>query len=112
MTWISQLDQKTAQDFARFVAKDRPSKGRRVLIVRGRKHLNKEGVVFWHGRDKFASDRYMDGNQLAMRDCMGTFGFRIGVQTDDGEKFFCPAHYATLVHWCARADHAERGYSS
>lgn len=79
-------------------ADQRPSKGKRVRITKGRKHQNKEGIVFWHGWDKYNNPtRYMDNAQIVMAEILGRHGFRIGVETDDGERFFCPADSALVL---------------
>lgn len=79
-------------------AGQRPGKGKRVRITKGRKHLNKEGVVFWHDWDKYNSPtRYMNNAQIVVAEMIGRHGFRIGVETEDGERFFCPADYALVL---------------
>lgn len=32
---------------------DRPDTGKRVIVEKGRKHKGKEGIVFWHGPDRY-----------------------------------------------------------
>lgn len=71
-----------------------PRKGKLVNITRG-KHKGESGVVFWHGKDRYRySNQYQTGIQSTMSDILGRFGFRIGVKTDSGEKFFVSAEYA------------------
>ncbi len=77
-------------------SKNKPSKGKTVIIRQGRKHLNKMGVVFWHGKDTFAHQSKDNWVVDGMKQAMGRRGFRIGVKTESGEKFFCPAEYACL----------------
>lgn len=70
-----------------------PSVGKRVrsLTQRG-KNAGKEGTVFWHGRDPYQNPyRYCSPMQAALRAAMGRYGFRVGVLTDTGERFFVPA---------------------
>ena len=84
------------------VANKSPRKGAQVWVTGGRKHKNKEGKVFWHGRDTFDRfpHRYHDSYQAQMSDCMGTYGFRVGIQTEDGEKFFVPGEQVTVLISC------------
>lgn len=78
-------------------AEEKPSKGKLVLIDGGRKHTGKVGIVFWHGRDKFAGSSYGDSFQRAAADAMGRHGFRVGVEdAETGERFFVPAEYASV----------------
>lgn len=54
-------------------------KGRRVRVVRGRKvPIGTEGDVFWHGADRYAPRWSKVNDEFT----------RIGIVTDDGEKFF------------------------
>ena len=78
---------------AREVAAELPVVGKRVTIYKGRKHKGKTGVCIWRGKDQFAGRQYGSDMQQAMGDAMG-FRDRIGVRTDDGEKFFVPLRYA------------------
>jgi hypothetical protein len=87
------------QKVAENTADQRPGVGKRVLITKGRKHINKTGIVFWHGWDKFNSPtRYMSNAQITMAEILGRHGFRIGVETEDGERFYCPADYAEVLN--------------
>lgn len=80
------------------VSKDRPSVGKRVRVAKGRKHLGIEGVVVWHGVNRYANTRYLSDAQQAMRDAMGTFGYRVGIQPDDGtEKFYVDADKVEII---------------
>ncbi len=75
------------------VAEDCPAKGKRVKVIKGQKHNGKEGIVFWHGRDKFVNPfKYSSGLfQGALTEARGTWGYRVGIRTDSGEKFFVKA---------------------
>jgi hypothetical protein len=85
------------QDLADHLAPNRPDKGRRVRIERG-KYQGKIGLVTWHGPDKFANTRYKSEAQLHLRDMAGREGFRIRVQPDEGgQAFFTNAEYATVL---------------
>lgn len=81
----------------REVARSAPTVGRLVAILRG-KHAGKRGVVVWHGADRFSHAGRYDQNclQQGMRVAEGRFGFRIGVLTVDGERFFTSAEYALV----------------
>lgn len=64
-------------------------KGAHVVVTCG-KNYGKQGVVFWHGRDKFAGREYGGEWSLAVRDMIGKSGFRAGINTGT-EKFFVNA---------------------
>lgn len=70
-----------------------PRVGKRVTIYHG-KHRGKSGIVFWHGKNKHKRDHSSNWMQAGLREAIGTTGYRIGVQTDGGEKFFTSAEYA------------------
>lgn len=55
-----------------------PDKGKRVVVVGGRKYKGKMGHVFWRGEDQFR------------RGYGGYQPMRVGVKFDDGEKGFLP----------------------
>ena len=70
----------------------RPDKGKRVVVIDGRKYKGKSGVVFWHGADKFSPAwRYSDAAQRVMTEIMGRYGYRVGIEADDGTRFFVSA---------------------
>lgn len=72
-----------------------PSVGKHVTVAEG-KHAGKSGIVFWHGEDKYnGSWRHASDAQLVLRQINGRYGYRVGVKTETGEKFF------------VRADHVE-----
>ncbi len=81
------------------VAKERPSVGKKVRVIRGKKHLGKEGVVFWHGSDRFQDpNRYADSFQSALRQARGTYFYRVGVMVDETqEKIFVPAENVEIL---------------
>jgi hypothetical protein len=86
-------------EIAKNVSAQRPDKGKRVEVISGRKHLGKIGVVFWHGRNPFDRfpHRYHTSIQAAMSDAIGIHGFRIGIRTDAGEKFFTEAQRVKVL---------------
>ena len=99
MSLWGKMTQKEAQNFATFMSRERPFKGAGVRIFKGRKHKGKEGIVFWHGLDKFANTfRYGSPNSQALAEVQGRHGYRVGIETEDGEKFFVPAEYTTILH--------------
>lgn len=55
-------------------------KGKRVVVVAGRKYKGKSGEVFWKGEDQYKPS-YGSGFKH----------YRVGVKFDDGEKGFLPA---------------------
>lgn len=68
-----------------------PLKGR-IVQTRDKKHFGKIGRVFYHGRDRFSkSERYGDSAVQHLRECGGRCGYRIGIETREGEKFFISA---------------------
>lgn len=74
-----------------------PAKGSRVEIIQGRKHKGKIGTVFYRGRDQFRPRScYGSDLQRTMSDALG-HNDRIGVITDDGEKFFVPLMYSKKI---------------
>ncbi len=78
-------------DMAPALVERRPNVGVRVRVIAG-KELGAEGVVTWHGRDRFdRSSRYLDDMGRQFVDIRGTRGFRVRVTTDDGEQFFIGA---------------------
>lgn len=78
------------------MAKDVPKAGDRVVVVGGRKHRGREGVVFYRGRDAFAGRRYGDDMSRAMADARGSYD-RLGIKDDAGEKFFIPLPNAKKI---------------
>lgn len=97
MSWMS-MSRESGQSLADLLAADRPSVGVRVEVVDGRKHKGKAGKVFWHGRDGYSGAwRYGSDFEKSCRDIRGTYGFRVGVETDAGEKFFVPATHIKLL---------------
>lgn len=75
-----------------------PSVGRNVIVIGGRKHKGKSGEVFYHAKDKFIKDlyRYSNDMQIAVMEARGKHGFRVGIRTIDGERFFVPAEYVEV----------------
>lgn len=98
MSWMS-MSQESGQGLANLLAAGRPSVGKTVRVTRGRKHLGKEGTVFWHGPDQFnkSASRYGSPFEQDCRKIRGVYGFRVGVQTADGEKFFIDASHIEIV---------------
>lgn len=80
------------------VSKTRPSVGRRVRVVGGRKYRGREGQVFWHGQGFDPSaGRYGNVFSDALRQAAGRYGYRVGVRCDDGSKFFVDANQVIIV---------------
>ena len=77
--------------------REKPAVGRTVGIIRG-KHRGKHGKVFWHGKDRYdTSDRYRT-NWVAdgLNAAFGRHGYRIGIETDDGDRIFTRAEYGVV----------------
>lgn len=53
------------------------TKGKSVKVISGRKHKGKSGKVFWAGQTNF--------------------GKRVGVEQEDGERFFVPEKYVEVT---------------
>lgn len=69
-----------------------PSRDKRVKVVKGRKvPIGITGTVFWYGRDKFYRpptwELFPDGRK----------GYRIGLVTDTGDKFFTSATNVEVI---------------
>lgn len=93
MTHMNADTRATWQNVANNTAVDRPSAGKTVTIVKGRKHKNKTGVVVWHGINKFYDTRYDSPAMASMREIIGREGYSVKVKTASGETFFVPAEY-------------------
>ncbi len=91
MSIWGQTDHASGQALADALTVYRPFVGRLVRVVEGRKHHGKIGHVVWHGRDQFNRTAFRYGDPSLTEVC-GTWGYRIGIQTDHGEKFFIGAH--------------------
>ncbi len=76
---------------------DAPTKGKNVIVQYSRKHSGKQGIVFWHGKDKFSKVKSDNFLQQALHDIVGKYGFRVGVLTADGERFFIPAENVVVI---------------
>lgn len=98
MALITSENRTAWQNLANDLSGQFPGRGKTVRVVSGKKHINKTGVVFWHGPDKFANTRYKSDAQLMLRDLSGREGFRIGVETQDGEKFFIAAERVEVIN--------------
>jgi hypothetical protein len=84
------------QGLANSLSAQCPTIGKTVCITRG-KYKGSEGVVTWHGRDKFYDLRYRTEPQLHMMDMRGREGYNIRVRTYGGDVFFTKANYAEVV---------------
>lgn len=84
------------QSLADSAAAQRPGVGKTVTVVSG-KHAGKTGKVFWHGRDKFERNYYQSDAQLLLRQINGRNGFRVGILTDSGERFFVKGDNVTVL---------------
>lgn len=95
---VAKCGRESIQELFDSVAEKAPIKGRRVAVNRG-KHKGKSGVVFFHGEDRYSdAGRYCASSmQDAMRRAGGQYGFRVGIETDDGDRFFCCADYVEVV---------------
>lgn len=95
---VTRSDWETLVKVFENVALDRPSVGKTVKIVKGRKHLGETGLVTWHGKDRYMNmDRYYTDVQAAMAYAIGKIGYRVRVQPESGEAFFVSADYVEVV---------------
>ena len=85
------------QGLFRELDQDRPSVGRTVKVVRGRKNRGVVGVVVWHGRDQYYDDRYDSSAQRAFNEAQGKFGYRVRISPENGPAFFVKAEYVDVV---------------
>ena len=94
MSIWGELSHEAAQQLVNQVAVQRPSVGKNVVVTEGRKHIGKRGKVFWHGLDKYShAFRYGGDATLALRQVEGRYGFRIGIESENGERFFINADH-------------------
>lgn len=96
MSLWANMTQAEGQKLANTLSAYRPLVNSIVRVIEGRKHFGKIGRVTWHGVDQFRGRRYGDSYTLAAQEAMGRYGYRVCIQTDDGERFFIPADY-TMV---------------
>ncbi len=81
------------------VYKQRPSRDKRVKVVRGRKYVGESGIVCWHGVDKYdTSYRYMNDAQICLRDMIGRLGYRVKIRTESGYEFFVSADNVEVIN--------------
>lgn len=84
------------QRIADEASEQRPSFGKTVEIVSGRKHKGKTGIVVKHQVDQYADTRYKTDASLALREINGREGYVVLVKANDGSLFWVKAEY-TLV---------------
>lgn len=85
------------QSLANTVSASRPSVGRSVTVTRG-KHKGATGTVTWHGRDRYSDAfRYGSDSSHALREMAGQYGYRVRVQPQEGEAFYCRADYVEVI---------------
>jgi hypothetical protein len=97
MSFISEVTQEQWKSLVDQTSPQRPSVGKIVKVVEGRKHLGKQGKVFWHGIDKYSDAwRYGSDAQHHLHDLCGRYGYRVGVETET-EKFFVPANKVEVI---------------
>ena len=69
-----------------------PVQGKRVKVVGGRKHLGKEGVIFWRGVNQFRT-YYRNGYNRPE----APHNQRVGILMESGEKFFVPLPQVEVI---------------
>lgn len=86
------------------MGQQKPAVGKLVQVKetgKVKKHRGKMGRVTWHGKDAYSGawqyrskwDFAGDGAIVAR----GTYGYRVGIVTDDGERFFVSATDVTII---------------
>ena len=85
------------QGIADRTADKRPSVGKTVKVIEGRKHLGKVGRVVFHGVDKYARTYHKTDAQLMMQEILGRFGYVVKVVTDDGDTFWIKANQVEVI---------------
>ena len=96
MSDMKRVPGKTWIGLGKFLEEDCPSKGKTVEVKKG-KHKGKEGIVFWHGKDRFKYSNQFDTPVTQWAgDLMGIYGFRCGVDSE-GDKFFVNAEYVEIM---------------
>ena len=69
----------------------RPAPGRLAVVIEG-KRAGARGTIFWHGKDRFTDAyRYAEEFQRHLLDAKGAYGFRVGIESNDGQRFFVAA---------------------
>ena|SRR3990167_243179 len=97
MSFISEVTQDQWQSIIDQTEPNRPSVGKRVKVIESRKYLGKEGLVTWHGRDKFSDTwRWCSDAQFHLRDLVGRSGFRVRIDTGS-EAFFVNADKVEVI---------------
>jgi len=101
--YLAKQREERAERAARHVA-NTPDKGKRVRVVKGRKiEIGTEGKVFWFGKARSFSTSPRDGHKKLLRAMLGPDGkgekegFRVGIQTDAGEKVFTAATNVEVI---------------
>ena len=97
MSAINSDTREAWQQLANDLSPQRPSVGKRVRVVEGRKYLGDEGQVTWHGVDRFADTRYLSDAQLHLRDMEGRRGFRVRIDTGS-DSFFVSADKVEVIN--------------
>lgn len=75
----------------------RPSVGKMVEVVKGRKHKGKAGEVVWHGENRYFDWKYYSSAQITLMQMQGRSGYRVRVKTYDGEMFYVNADYVEVL---------------
>jgi len=86
------------KDMAKEASKVRPNPGRRVQIVKGRKHKGKEGVVLKNIQDRYY-DAFRYGGEAShhMTAMYRREGFVVLVEQDSGKTFWVRADYTEIL---------------
>lgn len=85
------------EDIAEGASAQRPSPGKRVRIVGGRKHVGRTGVVERHQVSKFDDPfRYGSPQQHQMASIRGRRGYVVLVRDEAGETFWVRADYTRV----------------
>jgi hypothetical protein len=80
------------QEKVRELEAKNPIKGKKVRVISGYKYLNKEGVIFWRGTNKFKT--YFKNGYNHPNDPVNQV---LGIMTAEGEKFFIPLTQVEVI---------------
>ena len=98
MSVINSDTQECWQYLANEASKVRPDPGKCVRIVKGRKHLGKEGMVMKNIQDRFEDVfRYGGEAHHHMVSMRRREGFVVLIKQDDGSTFWVKADYTEVL---------------
>lgn len=107
MSTINSENAEAWRAIASALSRQRPIMGRRVIVVRGRKHRGETATVVGHYLDRFDRTTFRYGNEASyhMREMAGRSGYVCLVE-GERDRFWVKAKYlacidASYEHWTA-----------